>query len=301
VYAPAALGAVGGAVNWYNAAGTNIANTFGAQVAMAAGDVTTVHVVSAKAPATAAFFSVQVIDNETVAAGKLLYVDNVRVAPRMGVQTRKEYAAFLREIKALDQGILKESKILFGLGYRTRLALINRPAAVTLDYSAGTLSPPLAPVVDDHLTATQVTVKRARGSKVTTAHAPQPGGPMLTTKVYAAQADAQLAALAAHLLNLGTDLSERYPTVTVIMDRASLAGNALAPLMSAVAGVEEGDRIVLSNLPFWMPSATASQLVIGYDEHISPVPWQGSPAWVITWNCVPEAPWQVAAANLRRW
>src|SRR5258707_781995 len=219
----------------------------------------------------------------------------------MGVQTRKEYAAFLREIKALDQGILKESKILFGLGYRTRLALINRPAAVTLDYSAGTLSPPLAPVVDDHLTATQVTVKRARGSKVTTAHAPQPGGPMLTTKVYAAQADAQLAALAAHLLNLGTDLSERYPTVTVIMDRASLAGNALAPLMSAVAGVEEGDRIVLSNLPFWMPSATASQLVIGYDEHISPVPWQGSPAWVITWNCVPEAPWQVAAADLRRW
>src|SRR5258708_20426085 len=116
-------------------------------------------------------------------------------------------------MKALDQGILKESKVLLGLGYRTRLALISRPAAVTLDYSAGTLSPPLAPVIDDHLTATQVTVKRARGSKVTTAHAPQPGGPLRSTKVYAAQAAAQLAALAAHLLNLAPNLPQRYPTV----------------------------------------------------------------------------------------
>ena len=71
--------------------------------------------------------------------------------------------------------------------------------------------------------------------------------------------------------------------------------------MSAIAQVEIGDRIVLSNLPSWFPSTTASQLVIGYTEHINPEPQQGTPAWTITWNCVSESPWEIVATSIRRW
>lgn len=324
VYAPAALGAVRLDINWYNAAGTGIGGVSAPSVALAAGQVATIKI-TGKAPATAAFFGINVTDNETKAANTLLYADHVRVTPQMGPQTRKELAAFHREIAVLDQGILKDQKTLWGLGFRTRLALINQPAAVTLNYAQGMLSPPLAPVTDTQHANNSIIVRRARGSKVTREQPGGPviwnvnpvqysGGPMSTAEPpggigrvknvvrAAAAADAQLAALAQHLLNLGTAPDERYPTVTVNLARASLAGNALAPLMSAVASVEIGDRIVLSNLPFWFPNATASQLVIGYTEVINPSPRDaGSPGWLITWNCVPESPWEIVATSLRRW
>ncbi len=305
VYTPAALGAVLISINWYNAAGTYLSTTGGTQMATANGLAAIVKA-SGTAPATAAFFSVQVVDNETKTAGTLLYADNVRVSPQMGVQTRKEYAAFLKEIRDLDQGILKESKRLWGLGYRTRLAMINQAPAVTLNYATGMLSPPLAPVVDTQKITNHIVVlvRRNGGSKITvtldtgsmsTQEPPAGISRMKTTQSYAAQADAQLAALAAHLLNLGTASDERYPTISVQLTRASLPGHALAPLMSAVASVEIGDYVQLTNLPFWYPNSTAKQLVIGYSEVLTQFQWD------LTWNCVPESPWEIVATALRRW
>jgi hypothetical protein len=303
IYTPAALGAVLISINWYNAAGTYLSTTGGAQIATTNGLATVVRV-SGTAPATTAFFSVQVVDNETKTAGTLLYADNVRVSPQMGVQTRREYAAFLREVQQLDQGILKESKRLWGLGYRTRLAMINQAAAVTLNYATGMLSPPLAPVVDSQKITNHIVVRRKGGSKITvtldtgamsTQEPPAGISRMKTTQSYAAQADGQLAALAAHLLNLGTASDERYPTISVQLTRASIPGHALAPLMSAVAGAEIGDYVQLTNLPFWCPAATAKQLVIGYSEVLTQFQWD------LTWNCTPEAPWEIVATALRRW
>lgn len=302
VYAPAALGAVTAFIGWYTAGGVFLSSAAGAAVTLAAGDTATVHVVNAKAPATAAFFNITVGDNETKSAGTLLYADNVRVSPRMGVQTRKEYAAFLREIAHLDQGILKESRIMFGLGYRTRIAMISQAPAVTLNYAD--LSPPLAPVVDLQKITNRITVSRHTGSKITvsldggvmsTQEPPAGIGLMITTAKFAASHDAQLAALAAHLLNLGTVQDERYPQITVDLARASIPGNALAPLMSAVANAEIGDVLQLTGLPFWMPSTTTKQLIIGYTEYIGPR------AWKITFNCVPEAGWEITSTALRRW
>lgn len=303
-YTPAALGAVRPGIVWYNAAGTLLSTTNGTSLATSAGQIG-VMTMTATAPASTAFFAVKAGDNETKTAGTLLYTDNVRVSPQMGVQTRREYAAFLKEIRALDQGILKESRTLWGLSYRTRLAMINQSPAVTLDYSAGTISPPLAPVVDTQKVTNHIVVRRRGGSKITvtldtgtmsTSEPPAGVGRMKTIPpAYIAAVDGQLAALAAHLLNLGTDPNERYPTITVNLARASIPGNALAPLMSAVAGVEIGDYVQLTNLPFWFPNSTAKQLVIGYTENIN------AREWTITWNCTPEAPWEVTATALRRW
>jgi hypothetical protein len=222
----------------------------------------------------------------------------------MGPQTRQELHKFLEEIHQLDQGILKEAKELWGLKYRTRIRLINQTPAVTLDYSAGTLSSPLAPVVDDRDIKNDVTIHRHKGSKVRVTHAtgdtgtaepPAGAGRHKHRARIAAERDEQLAAHAAHLLTLGTVSTERFPTITVNLARAGILSNAVAPLMSAIASVEIGDYVQLTNLPSWFPSTTAKQLVIGYTETLNAY------EWTITWNCIPELGFEIISTNLRRW
>lgn len=297
-YTPTVLGAVQITINWYTSGGTYISTSAGPTYASAAGEVFTVSV-SAQAPANAAFFNVNVADNETVAANTLLYIDNVRVHPRMGVQTTKALSDFMKEIETLDQGILKEARELWGMKYRTRIRLINQSPAVTLDYNQQHLADVLKPVVDDFKTKNDITVKRHKGSKVRvtltqgsmSVQEPPNGVGRASKRVkVVAAADQQLAALAAQLLALGTTSDERYPTVTVELARAEVAN-----MLAALASVEIGDMIQIINLPFWYPNATAKQLVIGYTESITPFNWQ------ITWNCIPYAPYIQVATSLRRW
>ena len=65
--------------------------------------------------------------------------------------------------------------------------------------------------------------------------------------------------------------------------------------MSAVAGVEIGDRVQVTGLPAWMPSTSIDVLVIGYQEVIGPYTWQ------ISWNTIPYSPYIQATTSLRRW
>jgi hypothetical protein len=311
VYTPAALGAMQIAINWYTSGNVLISTTSSTALATSAGEIATLNV-SGTAPATAAFFSITVADNETKPVNTVFYVDNVRVSPKMGPQTRKFYHQFLEEIKDLDQGILKESRRLFGLGFRTRIGLINQASVITLDYNAGTIGPiggsggqaGLAPVFDDRKLANDITVYRHKGSKVhftlasgTVSVQEPPGGSGRYKKhlKMVAWTDAQLSAIVQHLLNLGTVITEDYPNVSIDLARANVPGNAVAPLMSAIAGVEMGDFITITNLPFWYPQATAKQLVIGYTENINAYTWN------ITWNCEAESPWEIIGTNLRRW
>jgi hypothetical protein len=113
----------------------------------------------------------------------------------------------------------------------------------------------------------------------------------------AATDDAQLAAHAAQLLAFGTSLDERYPAITVELARAGVTGASLAPLMSAVAAVDIGDYVKIINLPFWFPNTTVKQVVIGYNEVID----GEARLWTITWNCMPESPFEITASAIRRW
>jgi hypothetical protein len=147
-----------------------------------------------------------------------------------------------------------------------------------------------------------VTVKRHKGSSVRiTATSGGLGSNLVGTykkKIkIAATDDAQLAAHAAQLLAFSTSLDERYPTISVELARAGKAGASLAPLMSAVAAVDIGDYVKIINLPFWFPNQTVKQLVIGYNEVID----GDNQLWTITWNCVPEGPFEVTATAIRRW
>ena len=303
MYVPVAITTGFIKITFYTAAGASVSSVSSASTPIVAGTMLTL-VVNATAPATAAFFAVSAGDATSHTSGFLIYIDNVRIHPQMGPQATKKYASFLTEIKDVDQGILKEAKTLWGLAYRTRIAVINQAADVTLDYAQKMLSPPLAPVVDVLNVKNDITVERKAGSKVQVTLSngamsisePRQGtGRFKKTLTAVAAADEQLAALAAQLLLVGTVSDERYPTITVNLARCGIPGNPLAPLMSAVAGVEVGDVIQLNNLPFFYPSATTKQLVIGYTETLNAY------EWTCTFNCQPYSPYVVVSTTLRRW
>jgi hypothetical protein len=302
IYVPAALaGNIRGQINWYDNTGATLSTTTGPGLATSNGTIATIKV-KGTAPGSTAFFSVQASSDATEANLTKIYTDNVRVHPQLGVQVRKAYKELLEEIKDLDQGIMKEAKALWGMGYRTRLRMLNQSAAVTLDYTRSEIVPPLTPVVDDAQIKNDVTVKRHKGSSVRiTATSGGLGSNIVGTykkKVkIAATDDAQLAAHAAQLLAFGTSLDERYPAITVELARAGVAGASLAPLMSAVAAVDIGDYVKIINLPFWFPNQTVKQVVIGYNEVID----GEAKLWTITWACMPESPFEVTASAVRRW
>ena len=297
-------------IAFWNASGVYISSASSSQVSLANGASATFKA-TGKAPTGAATFSVKCGNYASDSASLIINCDNIRVTPRMGAQTRKEYRAFLEEVKDLDQGLMKELKTAWGLGYKTRIALINQSPAITIDYSLAQLSGELKPVVDDLLTKNHIVVKRHKGSSVTVTldngtmsvqeppsgvgrykgHGVNPGGPMIGVSGAIAEIDEQLAALASHLLSLGTVQDERYPQVSV-----QLARTEVASIMSTLAGVEIGDYIEIINLPFWYPSTTVRQLVIGYTETLGPY------EWTITWNCKPYSPYIIGVgSNIRRW
>ncbi len=293
-------------IKFYTAAGASISASNSSDVPIAQNTPMTLGW-AAPAPATAAFFAVAFGDHSTDVNGTTIYADNVRISPQMSKQETLAYRDLLNEIITAEQGMLKEAKILWGLGYRTRIALINQSPAVTLNYTTGTVSPPFAPVIDIQNVKNDITVKRKKGSKVnislndgstmSVSEPPAGVGRFKRQLDAAVAADEQLLALAAHLLGLGTATNERYPTITVELTRAGIKNNAVAPLMSAVAGVDIGDYVQVTSVPFWFPSTTVKQLVIGYTETID----LDEHRWIITWNCVPEVPWEITAASLRRW
>lgn len=309
VFCPVTLNQVFVGIKWFTAAGAAISEVDSGDTQVAALQpvdpftaepyIVTLQV-SAQAPATAAFFNVRFGNHDAaVPAGSLLYADNVRIHPRMGPQTRKEYHKFLDEIAELDLAILNEARQNFGLGFRTRWTLISQAPALTLDYAAGHLTGQLTPVVDDQKTKNHIVVQRHKGSKVTvtldsgvmSVQEPPNGAGRYKhfRKVIAAQ-DEQLLNLANRLLTLGTDLSERYPVIEV-----NLARSEVANIMSAIAGIEIGDFVQIVNLPFWYPSPTAKQLVVGYTETLNAFNWD------IQWNCTPESPYEVSITSVGWW
>lgn len=303
VYTTSTLNALGMTINWYDGTGALLSSVSTAAEALgpSAGDTLNL---AGIAPAATAFFSVVVFDNETSTAGTVFYLDNVRVHPQIGAQTKGEYKHLLDQIQTLDQGIMKEARNLWGLKYRTRIAMINQPVVCTLDYSKGHISPPLQPVIDQKNVKNDITTKNHKGSSVRVqlangamSVAEPPGGVGRIKKAVnvVAADDSQILALANQLLMLGTVQDERYPSVTINLARAALPGNSMATIMASVAAVEVGDYIQLVNLPFWYPQQTAKQLVIGYNETINAF------EWTINWICAPESPWEITLTSIRRW
>jgi hypothetical protein len=299
-------------IAWYNGAGTFLSEVDTPDFTIGANEIHTftLHGSDSLAPPGSAFYALVAGAHSTLANGTKIYIDHAHTNPHMGPQTHKHLLDLHKEISELEQGIMREAKTLWGLAYRTRMRLINQTASVTLNHSAGYIAPDLVPSFDHLQLWNNIIVHRHKGNKVEVAllngamsilEPPQGHGRSKKTHKAIASADEQLAALASHLLLIGTSSdgtakdTERYSPIRINMALAGFTGNGLAPLMSAIAGVEIGDMVQLSNLPFWFPASTAKQLVIGYTETINTF------NWIIEWNCVPYAPYVQVITNIRKW
>lgn len=183
-----------------------------------------------------------------------------------------------------------------GLAYRPRVSLYNDTATLELDYTAGEVAPPLEPVDDDQLLVNDVEVTREDGSSarvevttgpLSTAEPPDGVGRYRGGGTYNVETDADAQQVAAWLAHLGTWDEQRYPRISVDLKR----NPALIP---DATSVDVGDRVTIDNAPEWLPPELIDQQAQGYTEDISAY------EWTITYTCVPDRPFQVAAADDRR-
>jgi hypothetical protein len=182
-----------------------------------------------------------------------------------------------------------------GLGYRTRVSMLNQSPALTLSYPGAQLTDVPVPVDDDSYTRNDVTVSQLNGSS---ARAQQLTGPLNvqnppagvgrydtspTVNVYD---PTTIGDQAGWRLHLGTADEPRYPTLAVQLAHSSFTSSTT--LRIAALGVGMGDRIAVTGLPSWLPPGDLSQLAVGSSETIDQFTHQ------ITWNGAPEAPYRIA-------
>jgi len=214
-------------------------------------------------------------------------------AAAMGPQLDGKLSDILQGIEDTDGGMLFESRDGFGLGYRTLASMKDQAADVTFSHGSGVLGAPLAPVYDDQLIRNAVTVTGYDGYSViaqltsgpmSTAAPPNGvGGGYTAARSINASTHAQVNAIAQQLLWRGTTDEVRYPTVTVNFQRT-----AAAAFLGLIPGLQLGDHLQITSMPAFLGGGTAKQLIWGYSEVLG-----GNPeAWTITFNTIPEAPFE---------
>ncbi|WP_436772073.1 hypothetical protein [Yinghuangia sp. YIM S09857] len=212
----------------------------------------------------------------------------------MGMQGQSTLLDLLGECADTDVGILHELRNTTGLALRLRETLYNQPPRLTLSYAeGGEVAPPLEPEDDDQGTRNDSTVTRAGGSSGRVVREdgplsvlPPPHGvgvyPESVTRSLAE--DAQAEPHAAWRVHLGTVDEPRYPVVHVAL-------HAAPHLVEDACEVESGDRLVITDLPPWLPPGDADLMAQGYSETLTATEWH------LYFNCTPASPWLPAVAD----
>jgi hypothetical protein len=167
---------------------------------------------------------------------------------RMGPQQAATFLELLREIRETDDCRIDDERYDIGLTIRTRRALYNQTAALTLTWP-GQVAIPFARILDDQATKNRVTVKNASGGEVTASLLsgpmsvqPSPAGVgeyKATIDVSVANPATQLTDISTWHLAKGTLERPRYEQVTVDL----LANPSLE---AAASAVREGDLIQIT-------------------------------------------------------
>ncbi|WTW96610.1 hypothetical protein OG216_26015 [Streptomycetaceae bacterium NBC_01309] len=212
----------------------------------------------------------------------------------MGPQGRTTLLELLGECADTEQGILHELRDTVGLALRLRDTLYNQDPALTLSYALdGEVAPPLEPEDDDQQTRNDVTVTRAGGSSGRVVREdgplsvlPPPDGVGLYAEsvTRSLDQDAQAEQHAAWLVHLGTVDEPRYPVVHVRL-------HAAPHLIDAACAVDSGARLVITDLPDWLPPGDADLMAQGYQEILTLTTWD------LYFNCTPGSPWLPAVAD----
>lgn len=210
---------------------------------------------------------------------------------RMGVQGSKKLLELLNEAARTNFGYLLDARDRAEVIHRGQSTLWNQTPALTLDYSAGLISPPFKPLDDDKNTENDVTVQREFGSVPArevleegklSVLAPEDGGVGRYDQAYtySVETDDQARQVAGMRVHLGTYDGVRYARLTL-----NLANSRVYAMIDDILRVDIGDKIRLTDLPADHGPDDVDVLVVGYTEEAGP------DAWLITFNCVPGEPW----------
>ena len=198
----------------------------------------------------------------------------------------------IRAAADVDQGVLGETRDELALLYRTRRSTYAQRTRLALTYGQLGESPGLEPDPDAADIVNDVTVKNESGSSARavlesgalSVLPPGQGGVGRKPKEYPVDvgSDAQLPDEAAWRLHANTVDEERFPRISVEVDKLARYGKQ--DLAYAAARMDLLDRITLSGLPDWMPPAL-DQHAEGMTETI------GVKTWDIEFACSPSRPW----------
>lgn len=209
----------------------------------------------------------------------------------MGTQTKLNPLDQMQEAELADGGMLYESMPMLGLGYRTRAALCNQDAQLTLNYAGFNLAQVPTPVEDDRYVQNQVTVTVSGISQtyaltegaLSTELPPGGVGVYGTDVTLNLQDTDEALSQAAWRVHLGTVDEPRYPQISVNLAHSTFTSNPA--LKQAVLGLRQGDRVVVQNPPSWLPPGNIDQIILGFDETITHFEHR------ITFICAPASPY----------
>ncbi|MFJ4785515.1 hypothetical protein [Streptomyces sp. NPDC088794] len=216
---------------------------------------------------------------------------------RMGIQGPKKLLELMNEAARTNFGYLLDARDRTEVIHRGQSTLWNQPPALTLDFSAGLVSPPFKPEDDDKLTENDVSVQREYGSVPArvvqetgdlNVQAPEDGGVGRYDQAYtySVATDAQAWQVAGMRVHLGTYNGVRYTRLTL-----NLANPRVYALIDDILRIDVGDKIRLTDLPADHGPDDVDILVNGYTESAGP------DAWTITFNCVPGEPWNAGVVG----
>jgi hypothetical protein len=220
----------------------------------------------------------------------------------MGAQYEEPTLTQIRDAENADFGILTEARDALSLLYRSRSSMYNQDPVITIDYSAGELSPPFEPVDDDQRTRNDVTASRRDGDSfratrltgpLSVEDPPDGVGRYQDERQVNVQTDAMLPGIAQWLLNAGTLDQARYPSVVVNLLAPAVAANAA--LSAGLWKVDVGDTIRITGLEAVGIYGDVDLIVLGDEKVVGPV------EKTFTFNCMPAAPYQVAVYDTDRY
>jgi hypothetical protein len=236
------------------------------------------------------------IDRVTTLAGiSAVVMGDSADTTAMGAQYSEPRLTQIRDAENADLGILTETRDDLALLYRTRSSMYAQTPVITIDYSAGELSPPFEPIDDDQLTRNDITATKRDGDSfnavqttgpLSVADPPTGVGRYKDERTVNVETDAMLPGVAQWLLNIGTLDQARYPTVTVNLLAPEVAANST--LSNGIYDVEVGDLIRITGLDAVGIYDDVDLIVLGYEEVIGPV------EKTFTFNCMSAAPYAVA-------
>lgn len=213
----------------------------------------------------------------------------------LGAQGKLSALDVMREAELADAGMLYESR--GGLAYRTRAALCNQDAQLTLDYAGFNLAGIPTPVEDDRYIANRVTVTVAGSSQtyelsdgsLSVQQPPSGVGVYGSDITLNLSSPGDALSQAAWRVHMGTVDEPRYPQISVNLAHSTFTDNPA--LKRAVLALRQGDRIVVQNPPAWLPPGSIDQIALGAVQALTRFEHR------ITFVCAPASPYQVGVTE----